>query len=82
MPAQNVGAVGALRVHAVQEHRRAARVIAAVVARALRSGHRVRQVAEHDHLILVRLERRQDRRQLQRAGRRPASTGSSPRRAG
>ena len=52
---------------AVQEHRRATRVIAAVVARTLRAGHRVRQVAEDHDLVLVRLERRQDRRELQRA---------------
>ena len=35
----NVGAVGALGMHAVQEHRGRARVIAAVVARAAGRGH-------------------------------------------
>ena len=77
----DVGAVGALGMNAVQKDGRAACVIAAVVAGTLRAGHGVGQIADDHDLILVRLERRQDRRELKRPFRRRASSSPSPRRA-
>ena len=50
---EDIRAVGSLGMNAIQEHRRATGMVAAVVARSLRAGHRVSQIADHDHLILV-----------------------------
>ena len=52
----NIGAVGTFGMHAVQEHRRAARMIAAVVTRSLWAGHQVLEITDDDDLILVGLE--------------------------
>ena len=63
----NVGAIGALGVDAVQEHRRGARVVAAVIAGSGGRGHLVRQIADHHHLVLERLQRGERAGKLERA---------------
>src|SRR5262249_52497601 len=47
----NVSAVRSLGVHTIQEHGRTSRMVAAIVARSLRTRHRMHEVADHDHLI-------------------------------
>ena len=61
----DVGAVGSLGMHAVQEDRRRSRVIAAVISGPSGRGHLVRQIRDHHHLILERLDRRERPRQLE-----------------
>ena len=70
----NVRAVGSLGVHAVQEHGRGARVVAAVIAGSAGRGHLVRQIADHHHLILERLQRGEGAGELESRLPRPESS--------
>src|SRR5262249_8491281 len=61
----NVGSIRALRVNAVQENGRTARVVTTIVAWPLWTSHSVIHIADNDDLILIRLEGRQYWREFQ-----------------
>src|SRR5262245_29711919 len=58
----NIRAIRSLGVHTVEEHCRTSRMVTAIVARSLGTRHCMCEVADHDHLILVRFEWQQCRR--------------------
>ncbi len=61
----NICAVGSFGVNPIEKNSGGSGMVAAIVAGASRRGHLVRQICDHHHLVLERLNRSQRPRQLE-----------------